>query len=171
MKPTNPKITWQPYPATRPTEAGDYFVTIAAEGSDPVTHILPFSTRRGRFFYRRYHDTLILAWAPRTTAHLIRYDEEKPKSPGRYLVKLATPNAASPFTYRTLCSSSNGCFFGVEKDVQVIAWEAVHGRSPMKKLNEIDWFFIIVVLGFAALAVSFVYAVGKIITEIIRWGF
>lgn len=122
MKPTNPKITWQPYPATRPTEAGDYFVTIAAEGSDPVTHILPFSTRRGRFFYRRYHDTLILAWAPRTTAHLIRYDEEKPKSPGRYLVKLATPNAASPFTYRTLCSSSNGCFFGVEKDVQVIAW-------------------------------------------------
>lgn len=40
----------------------------------------------------------------------------------------------------------------------------------MKKLNEIDWFFIIVVLGFAALAVSFVYAVGKIITEVIRWG-
>ena len=41
----------------------------------------------------------------------------------------------------------------------------------MKKLNEIDWFFIIVVLGFAALAVSLVYAVGKIITGVIRWGF
>lgn len=41
----------------------------------------------------------------------------------------------------------------------------------MKKLNKIDWFFIIVVLGFAALGVSFVYAVGKIITEVIRWGF
>lgn len=31
MKPTNPKITWQPYPATRPTEAGDYFVTLECE--------------------------------------------------------------------------------------------------------------------------------------------
>lgn len=41
----------------------------------------------------------------------------------------------------------------------------------MKKLNEIDWFFIIVVPGFAALAVSFAYAVGKIIAEVIRWGF
>ena len=41
----------------------------------------------------------------------------------------------------------------------------------MKKLNEIDWFFIIGVIGFAALAVSAAYAIGKIITEVIRWGF
>lgn len=41
----------------------------------------------------------------------------------------------------------------------------------MKKLNEIDWFFIIGVIGFAALAVSADYAIGKIITEVIRWGF
>ena len=40
----------------------------------------------------------------------------------------------------------------------------------MKKLNEIDWFFIISVIGFAALAVSAAYAIGKIITEVIRWG-
>ena len=123
MKATNPKITWQPYPATRPMEAGDYFVTIAAEGSDPVTHILPFSTRRGRFFYRRYHDTLILAWAPRTTAHLIRYDEEKPQPLDFYMVKLATPDAALPFAYCSLFYSSNERFFVIkEKDAQVVAW-------------------------------------------------
>ena len=41
----------------------------------------------------------------------------------------------------------------------------------MENLEVMVILFIIVVLGFAALAVSFVYAVGKIITEIIRWGF
>ena len=41
----------------------------------------------------------------------------------------------------------------------------------MKKLNDIDWFFIIGVIGFAALAVSAAYAIGKIITEVILWGF
>ena len=41
----------------------------------------------------------------------------------------------------------------------------------MKKLNEIDWFFIIGVSGFAALAVSAAYAIGKIIAEVLLWGF
>ena len=52
MKPTNPKITWQPYPATRPTEAGDYFVTLECEdkGLGIFTFILPFIPQRGRFF-------------------------------------------------------------------------------------------------------------------------
>ncbi len=41
----------------------------------------------------------------------------------------------------------------------------------MKKLNEIDWFFIIGVICFAALAVSAAYAIGKIIVEVLLCGF
>ena len=178
MKPTNPKITWQPYPATRPTEAGDYFVTLECEdkGLGIFTFILPFIPQRGRFFYKLRDDKRVLAWAPLTTAHLIRYDEEKPKPMDSYMVKLATPDAALPFTYCSLFYGSNNRFFVIKEKKRPshrlgASSQAVHGRSPMKKLNEIDWFFIIVVLGFAALAVSFVYAVGKIITEVIRWGF
>lgn len=125
MKPTNPKITWQPYPATRPTEAGDYFVTLECEdkGLGIFTFILPFIPQRGRFFYKLRNDKRVLAWAPLTTAHLIRYDEEKPKPMDSYMVKLATPDAALPFTYRSLFYSSNERFFVIkEKDAQVIAW-------------------------------------------------
>ncbi len=51
MKPTTPKITWQPYPATRPTEPGDYFVTRECEdtGIGSFTVILPVIPLRGRF--------------------------------------------------------------------------------------------------------------------------
>lgn len=123
MKPTNPKITWQPYPATRPTEAGNYFVTIDCTVTGVHTFILPFIPQRGRFFYKLRDDKRVKAWAPLTTAHLIRYDEEKPQPWDYYMVKLATPNAALPFTYRCLFYDSNGRFFVTkEKDVKVIAW-------------------------------------------------
>lgn len=125
MKPTTPKITWQPYPATRPTEPGDYFVTLECEdkGIGIFTFILPFIPLRGRFFYKLRDDKRGLAWAPLTTAHLIRYDEEKPKPMDNYMVKLATPDAALPFTYRSLFYGSNERFFVIkEKDVRVIAW-------------------------------------------------
>lgn len=125
MKPTTPKITWQPYPATRPTEPGDYFVTLECEdkGIGIFTFILPFIPLRGRFFYKLRDDKRVLAWAPLTTAHLIRYDEEKPKPMDSYMVKLATPDAALPFTYRSLFYGSNERFFVLKgKDVQVVAW-------------------------------------------------
>ncbi len=124
MKPTSPKITWQPYPATRPTEAGNYFVTVDTERTEGrVTSIFTFDSKRGRFSFKRRDDKRVLAWAPLTTAHLIRYDEEKPKPMDNYMVKLATPDAALPFTYRCLFYGSNERFFVIkEKDVQVIAW-------------------------------------------------
>ena len=124
MKPTSPKITWQPYPATRPTEAGNYFVTVDTERTEGrVTSIFTFDSKRGRFSFKRRDDNRISAWAPLTTAHLIRYDEEKPKPIHNYMVKLATPDAALPFTYRSLFYGSNERFFVIkEKDVQVIAW-------------------------------------------------
>lgn len=123
MKPTNPKITWQPYPATRPTEAGNYFVTINCTVTGVHTFILPFIPQCGRFFYKLRDDKRISAWAPLTTAYLIRYDKEKPKPIKNYMVKLATPDAALPFTYRSLFYGSNERFFVIkEKDAQVIAW-------------------------------------------------
>lgn len=124
MKPTNPKITWQPYPATCPLEAGDYFVTVDTETTDGrVTSIFTFDPKRGRFSFKRRDDNRISAWAPLMTAHLIRYDEEKPKPMDSYMVKLATPDAALPFTYRSLFYGSNERFFVInEKDAQVIAW-------------------------------------------------
>ena len=41
----------------------------------------------------------------------------------------------------------------------------------MKKLNEIDWFFILAVFGLAAVVISTAYAIGKIIAQVILWGF
>lgn len=124
MKPTNPKITWQPYPATRPTEPGNYFVTVDTERTEGrVTSIFTFDSKRGRFSFKRRDDNRISAWAPLTTAHLIRYDEEKPQPLNFYMVKLATPDAALPFTYCSLFYGSNKRFFVIkEKDAQVVAW-------------------------------------------------
>ena len=67
MKPTNPKITWQPYPATRPTEPGNYFVTVDTERTEGrVTSIFTFDSKRGRFSFKRRDDNRISAWAPLT---------------------------------------------------------------------------------------------------------
>ena len=41
----------------------------------------------------------------------------------------------------------------------------------MKKWNEIDWFFVIAVVGLAAVALSAAFAIGKIIAQVIFWGF
>ncbi len=41
----------------------------------------------------------------------------------------------------------------------------------MKKLNEIDWFFILAVFVLVAVVIGAAYAIAEIITEVIRWGF
>ncbi len=135
MKPTSPKITWQPYPATRPTEPGDYFVTFDCEVEGIITYIFSFNPKRGRFFHQLKDDKRILAWAPLTTAHLIRYDEEKPKPGNYYMAKLATPDAALPFTYTHVYYGSTDRFFRIKaKDAQVVAWGLL--PKPYQKEND-----------------------------------
>ena len=134
MTRTPPKITWQPYPATRPTEAGDYFVTFDCVVNGVTTYIFSFNPKHGRFFHQLKNDKRVLAWAPLTTAHLIRYDEEKPKPGSYYMVKLATPDAASPFAYTHVYYGSTGRFFHIKaKDTQVVAWGLL--PKPYQKEN------------------------------------